>query len=48
MEWLEHKMLPAEARMTQEDVYWRAKLSIDEEVLLYKAGLRARRIVDGI
>lgn len=28
MDWLEKKMLPAEARMTPEDIYWGAKLSI--------------------
>ncbi|ANY65099.1 N-ethylammeline chlorohydrolase [Paenibacillus sp. BIHB 4019] len=32
MEWLEHKMLPAEARMTPEDIYWGAKLAMAEMI----------------
>ncbi|WP_342555792.1 amidohydrolase [Paenibacillus sp. FSL R7-0652] len=32
MDWLERKMLPAEARMTPEDIYWGAKLSIAEMI----------------
>lgn len=32
MDWLERKMLPAEARMNPEDIYWGAKLSIAEMV----------------
>ncbi|MEK4273845.1 amidohydrolase [Paenibacillus sp. FSL R7-0026] len=32
MEWLERKMLPAEARMNPEDIYWGAKLSIAEMI----------------
>lgn len=32
MEWLEQKMLPAEARMTPEDIYWGAKLSMAEMI----------------
>lgn len=32
MDWLERKMLPAEDRMTPEDIYWGAKLSIAEMI----------------
>lgn len=32
MNWLEKKMLPAEARMTPEDIYWGAKLSMAEMI----------------
>ncbi|MCK6073706.1 amidohydrolase [Paenibacillus silvae] len=32
MDWLDRKMLPAEARMTPEDIYWGAKLSIAEMI----------------
>ncbi|WP_339187847.1 amidohydrolase [Paenibacillus sp. FSL R5-0490] len=32
MDWLERKMLPAEARMKPEDIYWGAKLSIAEMI----------------
>lgn len=32
MDWLDQKMLPAEARMTPEDIYWGAKLSIAEMI----------------
>ncbi|KAA8746178.1 amidohydrolase [Paenibacillus sp. UASWS1643] len=32
MDWLERKMLPAEARMNTEDIYWGAKLSIAEMI----------------
>ncbi|WP_145330316.1 amidohydrolase [Paenibacillus xylanexedens] len=32
MDWLERKMLPAEARMTPEDIYWGAKLGIAEMI----------------
>ncbi|OPA75157.1 N-ethylammeline chlorohydrolase [Paenibacillus selenitireducens] len=32
MEWLEKKMLPAEAQMTPEDIYWGAKLSMAEMI----------------
>lgn len=32
MEWLDRKMLPAEARMTPEDIYWGAKLGIAEMI----------------
>lgn len=32
MDWLERKMLPAEARMTPEDIYWGAQLSIAEMI----------------
>ncbi|OMF61913.1 amidohydrolase [Paenibacillus sp. FSL R5-0766] len=32
MDWLERKMLPAEARMNPEDIYWGAKLSIAEMI----------------
>ncbi|HEY2494492.1 MAG TPA: amidohydrolase [Paenibacillus sp.] len=32
MDWLEKKMLPAEARMTPEDIYWGAKLSMAEMI----------------
>ncbi|MCF7754830.1 amidohydrolase [Paenibacillus xylanexedens] len=32
MNWLERKMLPAEARMNPEDIYWGAKLSIAEMI----------------
>jgi len=32
MDWLERKMLPAEARMTPEDVYWGAKLAMAEMI----------------
>lgn len=32
MDWLEQKMLPAEDRMTPEDIYWGAKLSMAEMI----------------
>jgi 5-methylthioadenosine/S-adenosylhomocysteine deaminase len=32
MDWLERKMLPAEDRMTPEDIYWGAKLSMAEMI----------------
>ncbi|MHA6484523.1 amidohydrolase [Paenibacillus sp. strain BS8-2] len=32
MEWLDKKMLPAEARMTPEDIYWGAKLAMAEMI----------------
>ncbi|RAL24099.1 amidohydrolase [Thermoflavimicrobium daqui] len=32
MEWLEKKMLPAEARMTKEDIYWGSMLAIIEMI----------------
>ncbi|MGE6579026.1 amidohydrolase [Paenibacillus xylanexedens] len=32
MDWLERKMLPAEARMNPEDIYWGTKLSIAEMI----------------
>lgn len=32
MDWLEKKMLPAEARMTPEDIYWGAKLCMAEMI----------------
>ncbi|WP_410511963.1 amidohydrolase [Paenibacillus sp. BR2-3] len=32
MDWLEKKMLPAEERMTPEDIYWGAKLSMAEMI----------------
>ncbi|PKQ90359.1 N-ethylammeline chlorohydrolase [Paenibacillus sp. BGI2013] len=32
MDWLERKILPAEARMNPEDIYWGAKLSIAEMI----------------
>ena len=32
MDWLDRKMLPAEARMTPEDIYWGAKLGIAEMI----------------
>lgn len=32
MDWLERKMLPAEANMTPEDIYWGAKLSMAEMI----------------
>ncbi|BCG58500.1 amidohydrolase [Paenibacillus sp. URB8-2] len=32
MDWLERKMLPAEARMTPEDIYWGAQLSMAEMI----------------
>ncbi|MFS0856534.1 MULTISPECIES: amidohydrolase [Paenibacillus] len=32
MDWLDRKMLPAEARMTPEDIYWGAQLSIAEMI----------------
>ncbi|WP_042170963.1 amidohydrolase [Paenibacillus gorillae] len=32
MDWLERKMLPAEARMTPEDIYWGSKLSMAEMI----------------
>jgi len=32
MDWLERKMLPAEVRMTPEDVYWGAKLAMAEMI----------------
>jgi 5-methylthioadenosine/S-adenosylhomocysteine deaminase len=32
MDWLSQKMLPAEARMTPEDIYWGAKLSMAEMI----------------
>lgn len=32
MDWLERKMLPAEANMTPEDMYWGAKLSMAEMI----------------
>ncbi|PLT46687.1 S-adenosylhomocysteine deaminase [Paenibacillus pasadenensis] len=32
MDWLDKKMLPAEARMTPEDVYWGAKLAMAEMI----------------
>ncbi|WP_139997548.1 amidohydrolase [Paenibacillus paridis] len=32
MDWLEQKMLPAEANMTPEDIYWGAKLSMAEMI----------------
>lgn len=32
MEWLSHKMLPAEARMTAEDIYWGTQLAMLEMV----------------
>ncbi|MBB6732194.1 amidohydrolase [Cohnella sp. CBP 2801] len=32
MDWLNRKMLPAEARMTPEDVYWGAKLAMSEMI----------------
>lgn len=32
MDWLEKKMLPAEDRMTPEDIYWGAKLSMAEMI----------------
>ena len=32
MEWLEHKMWPAEARMTPEDIYWGSLLSMAEMI----------------
>ncbi|CAM5795573.1 amidohydrolase [Brevibacillus borstelensis] len=32
MDWLDKKMLPAEARMTEEDVYWGTKLAIAEMI----------------
>ncbi|GGI45037.1 5-methylthioadenosine/S-adenosylhomocysteine deaminase [Paenibacillus marchantiophytorum] len=32
MDWLEKKMLPTEARMTPEDIYWGAKLSMAEMI----------------
>ncbi|SDT52115.1 5-methylthioadenosine/S-adenosylhomocysteine deaminase [Paenibacillaceae bacterium GAS479] len=32
MDWLDKKMLPAEAKMTPEDVYWGAKLSMAEMI----------------
>lgn len=32
MDWLEKKMLPAEARMTEEDVYWGTQLAIAEMI----------------
>ncbi|MBB3067086.1 5-methylthioadenosine/S-adenosylhomocysteine deaminase [Paenibacillus baekrokdamisoli] len=32
MDWLNKKMLPAEARMTEEDIYWGAKLSMAEMI----------------
>jgi 5-methylthioadenosine/S-adenosylhomocysteine deaminase len=32
MDWLEKKMLPAEAKMTPEDIYWGAKLSMAEMI----------------
>lgn len=32
MDWLERKMLPAEERMTPEDIYWGAKLSMAEMI----------------
>jgi 5-methylthioadenosine/S-adenosylhomocysteine deaminase len=32
MEWLDKKMLPAEAKMTPEDIYWGAKLAMAEMI----------------
>lgn len=32
MDWLKRKMLPAEDRMTPEDIYWGAKLSMAEMI----------------
>ncbi|MBP1994550.1 amidohydrolase [Paenibacillus eucommiae] len=32
MDWLDQKMLPAEARMTPEDIFWGAKLSMAEMI----------------
>jgi 5-methylthioadenosine/S-adenosylhomocysteine deaminase len=32
MDWLNNKMLPAEARMTPEDIYWGARLAIAEMI----------------
>jgi 5-methylthioadenosine/S-adenosylhomocysteine deaminase len=32
MDWLDKKMLPAEARMTPEDIYWGSKLSMAEMI----------------
>jgi 5-methylthioadenosine/S-adenosylhomocysteine deaminase len=32
MDWLEKKMLPAEARMTPEDIYWGSKLAMAEMI----------------
>ncbi|RXZ78780.1 amidohydrolase [Paenibacillaceae bacterium] len=32
MDWLDKKMLPAEAKMTAEDIYWGAKLSMAEMI----------------
>ncbi|MCC2686455.1 MAG: cytosine deaminase-like metal-dependent hydrolase, partial [Paenibacillaceae bacterium] len=32
MEWLDKKMLPAESRMTPEDIYWGAKLAMAEMI----------------
>lgn len=32
MDWLEKKMLPAEAKMTPEDIYWGAKLAMAEMI----------------
>lgn len=32
MDWLEKKMLPAEARMNEEDIYWGAKLAMVEMI----------------
>ncbi|MDP4096796.1 amidohydrolase [Paenibacillus sp. P96] len=32
LDWLERKMLPAEGRMTPEDIYWGAKLAIAEMI----------------
>jgi len=32
MDWLDKKMLPAEARMTPEDIYWGAKLAMAEMI----------------
>jgi len=32
MDWLKRKMLPAEARMTPEDIYWGAKLAMAEMI----------------
>lgn len=32
MDWLEKKMLPAEARMNEEDIYWGSKLAIAEMI----------------
>jgi 5-methylthioadenosine/S-adenosylhomocysteine deaminase len=32
MDWLEKKMLPAEARMTHEDIYWGAQLAMAEMI----------------